>query len=308
MLTGYQDSRADTYGATGPSRMKGWKNVVKQIYKDSLDLTKEERERLLEGFMRLTVTKEVPPFFGRERQIYERLEELRDTLWAAREAEQNINAPKPQILSSAAFFEEDADNHIYNINNNINTNINPKRKETINISMNDHDNDNRERKMFLEETDRELYGHSYGKGSDENTQEDPVAQVVAGVEALCNFECFDYVRNQIAHYVGLLGEEVCLLAIERASKFRGKSWGYIQRILDTWYNAGVRTPEQAAAFNKSFDNRRKNYNPPNTTPSDTYGNQKNNCSMYQTHTSKPSPLERKAIDSAIEEFGDSEIE
>ncbi len=298
MMTEYPNRKTHTYGTVEKPRIKGWGKGVKQIYEDSFKLTEAERERLLEGFMRLTVTKEVPPFFGNEREIFERLTDLRDRLWAAYEAEFGKVSPEIQTASPEEISaSSDADN---NTKNNINNNINNKRKENINISMTDHDHDHRESKIFLEE-----YRGSHWEGHEEAPQKsaegDPVANVIAKVEAHCNMTCFDYVRQEIADYVNLLGEEICILAVERAEKFRGGSWGYIRKILKKWYDEGVRTPEQAMAHSKAFDNKKKNYRP-HTYRTSTHRYQQTGGSMYCTHNHTGlSDLEREAIRSALME-------
>ncbi len=316
------------------SRKWLYRQQAKSLYDEGKMMTREEQDRLNRALIQYVVTEEVMPFVGGEREIFQRIVDLREQCRADVPSENEPPAAAAERAAEEAPHADDSaqdapnDNIIYyNYNNNdniINNNIlyNNKIKDSL-YDHNDHDNDNdndknndhdndrdndhdhREREVFCKK-DQDL-SQSSEQGWVEEVRQAAVEHVIAAVETLCGFSCYSYVREDIGHYVATLGEELCLFAVERAKRYDGKTWGYVRTIMEGWRKQEIRTKEQAEAYCTNYDKSKRadkyrstgSYNRRfGTYLASRGGNRGSSVSCFGENMS---PLELEAVKSALAE-------
>jgi len=212
------------------------------------------------------------------------------------EASEDRTVPLPAgSLQKSSEDDHDHDHDTILYNNNIlysKRNIKISTIESSQHQDHDHDHDNIERESVVLRDIKDPYDNKdatkANKGEQSSTnrrdvalcEEDPVTthgdtrwvddliqedrdcaaaaeRVIEAVEQLCHMRCYDYVRDEITCYTGRMGEALCLLAVERAKRYGGTTWGYIRRIMADWCTVGIHTPEEATEYCRQFDEGRR---------------------------------------------------
>ena len=303
MQAEYKRNEGAQQGKLWKEQIHRWSKLTKQLYKETLMLTKEEQERLMLGLIRYAVVRECVGLFGPEKDFFLRMMELRERyrleieegVTVTEASDDGADSLTGESLQKPSESDHDHDHIIYNniLNNNIlNNHINKNISIAESSQHQDHDHDNMEREsVILNDKNDPFDSKAVAKTSkaeqslanlrcatlsveepapsqgdtrwvDDLIQEErdgtaAAERVIQAVEQLCQMSCYDSVRDEITGYTGRLGEELCLLAVERARRYRGMSWSYIRKIMESWYRTGIRTPEEAAEHCRQFDEGRR---------------------------------------------------
>ncbi len=122
-----------------------------------------------------------------------------------------------------------------------------------------------------------------------SSEEDGVTRAVRVVEDCCGRPVCGSQRKEIAGFVTALGEDRITRAAELAAQYGSRNWAYMKTILHNWQQNGIREPAPSGGY---WNRNGWGYSSGGW----------NNRNMYCQHgTTKLSPLDREAIESALEE-------